>query len=399
MKSPKMLAMVNFIALMAQFIQNLLRKTSGRPVIKEIDGLRAVAIIAVLLSHFNLHLTKAMGLDETFLYSQPVSRFLELCGNGVSIFFCISAFILSMPFIEHYLYNKTLVQLKQYYLRRLTRLEVPYLLVLTVLFLFQLLMMNESFREILPHYISSFFYSHNIAYGRRSTINPVAWTLEIEIQFYLLLPLLVKLFLIKHAIGRRLLLIALIVCCGFCYARFDGFFINAHLQYSIFAYLPVFLMGFLLADLYLQYKQLLIQQSILWDAVFIAGFVLVVYCNGDTRFYMQWLEYISYPMLFIGMFKGTITNKVFTTNWLMLIGTMCYSIYLLHYAILYFLVDNISSKWLSNSYYQDLLLQGIIVLPTVILASVAFYWLVEKPCMDRQWPRKLLNRIKGIKHQ
>ena len=391
MKSPKMLMMVNFIALMAKLIQSLLRKTSGRSVIKEIDGLRAVAIIAVLFSHFNLHLTKAMGLDETFLYSQPVSRFLELCGNGVSIFFCISAFILSIPFIEQYLYNKPPVQLKQYYLRRLTRLEVPYLLVLTALFIFQLLMMNESFRESLPHYISSFFYSHNIVYGRRSTINPVAWTLEIEVQFYLLLPLMVKVFLIKHAIGRRLLFILLIVCCGYSYAKFDNFFINAHLQYSIFAYLPVFLMGFLLADLYLQHKQLLKQQSILWDISFITGFILVVYCSGDTRFYMQWLEYISYPMLFIGMLKGTLSNKILTTNWLMLIGTMCYSIYLLHYAILYFLVDHVSSRLLTNNYYQDLLLQGAMVLPIVLLASLLFYRLVEKPCMDRQWPSKLLN--------
>jgi peptidoglycan/LPS O-acetylase OafA/YrhL len=399
MKSPKNLAMANFIALMAQFIRNLLRKTSGRPVIKEIDGLRAVAIIAVLLSHFNLHLTKAMGLDETFLYSQPVSRFLELCGNGVSIFFCISAFILSIPFIEHYLYNKPAVVLKQYYLRRLTRLEVPYLLVLTVFFFFQLLMMNESFRESLPHYVSSFFYSHNIVYGRRSIINPVAWTLEIEVQFYLLLPLMVKIFLLNAVEIRRMLLLTLIISCGFIYAKCDSAFIDAHLQYSIFAYLPVFLIGFLIADLYLQYKQLLLNQSILWDAVFIVGFILVVYCNGDTRFYMQWLEYISYPMLFIGMFKGTLTNKLFTTNWLMLIGTMCYSIYLLHYAILYFLVDNISSRWLSNNYYQDLLLQGMIVLPIVLIISLAFYQLVEKPCMNKQWPRKLFNKIKGIKPQ
>lgn len=384
---------------MPRFIQNLFRTTSGRPVIKEIDGLRAVAIIAVLLSHFNLHLTKAMGLDETFLYSQPVSRFLELSGNGVSIFFCISAFILSIPFIEQYLYNKPAVQLKRYYLRRLTRLEVPYILVLTILFIFQLLMMNEGFRESLPHYISSFFYSHNIVYGRRSTINPVAWTLEIEVQFYLLLPLLVKVFMISATRIRRGLLLILIVACGLLYAQYDGFFIEYHLQYSIFTYLPVFLMGFLLADLYLQHKQLLQQKLLLWDIVFAIGFILCVYSNGDTRFYMQWLEYISYPMLFIGMFKGVIINRVFTTNWVMLIGTMCYSIYLLHYAILYFLIDHVTSRWLSNNYYQDLLLQGIIVLPIVLMASLVFYWLIERPCMDRQWPKKLLNRLKGIKHQ
>ncbi len=384
---------------MQQIINRLSRKTSGRPVIKEIDGLRCVAIMAVLFSHFNLHLTKTSGLDETFLYSQPVSRFLELCGNGVSIFFCISAFILSIPFIEQYLYHQRPVLLKHYYSRRLTRLEIPYLLVLTVLFLFQLLMMHGGFRESLPHYTSSFFYSHNIVYGRRSTINPVAWTLEIEVQFYLLLPLLVKIFLLKKAMMRRLLIVGLTVLAGYLYARFDSFFINAHLQYSLFTYLPVFLIGFLLADLYLAYQHFLKQPSLVWDATFITGFLLIIYCNGDIRAYMQWLEYAGYPLLFIGAFKGKISNKLFTTNWIMLIGAMCYSIYLLHYSILFLLMDHVSSKWLMDSYYKDLLLQGIIVLPIIILASTVFYWLIERPCMDRQLPKKLWQRIRPIKPQ
>lgn len=393
MKIAKSIGMAIFILFMKAMFTNLLRKAGGRPVIKEIDGLRGLAIIAVLLSHLNLHLTKASELDETFLYSNPVSRFLELCGNGVSIFFCISAFILSIPFIEQYLYNKPTVQLKQYYLRRLTRLEAPYLLVLTILFIFQLLLMNESFRESLPHYISSFFYSHNIVYGRRSTINPVAWTLEIEVQFYLLLPLLVKIFIINLAAIRRMFLIMLILSSGFIYVHYDRSFIDKNLQYSIFTYLPVFLIGFLLADLYLAHKHLLKQKSLLWDAAFILGFLLIVYCNGDTRTYMQWLEYVGYPLLFLGVFKGIIVNKIFTTNWIMLIGGMCYSIYLLHYAILFFLIDHVTAIWLTGSYYKDLLLQGIIVLPIILIASAIFYWLIEKPCMDRQWPKKLWNRL------
>jgi len=396
MKVGKSVGMVIFILPMRAMFTKLLRKTNGRPVIKEIDGLRGLAILAVLFSHFNLHLTKASGLDETFLYSQPVSRFLELCGNGVSIFFCISAFILSIPFIEQYLYNKPAVELKQYYLRRLTRLEAPYLLVLTALFLFQILLMSESFRESLPHYISSFFYSHNIVYGRRSTINPVAWTLEIEIQFYLLLPLLVKIFLIKRVVIRRCLMLILAIASGYLYARLDNFFIHAHLQYSVFTYLPVFLIGFLLADLYLAYQHLLRQTSFVWDAAFITGFVLIIYCNGDTRFYMQLLEYMGYPMLFIGAFKGIFSNKIFTKNWIILIGGMCYSIYLLHYAILFFLIDHVTARWLTYNYYKDLLLQGIIVLPIILLISTVFYLLIEKPCMDRQWPKKLWSRL--LKH-
>ena len=179
---------------MKNLIHRFLRAKNNQPIIKEIDGLRFIAIIAVLFSHFNLQIVRLSSLDENFTYSNPVPLFLELCGNGVSIFFCISAFILSIPFIRYYLYDGQKVELKKYYWRRVKRLEIPYLLVLTILLLFRIIVQGELWKTEMPHFFSSVFYSHNIIYGRRSTINPVAWTLEIEIQFYVLLPLIIQLF-------------------------------------------------------------------------------------------------------------------------------------------------------------------------------------------------------------
>jgi peptidoglycan/LPS O-acetylase OafA/YrhL len=97
---------------MKNFIHRFLRTENNQPIIQEIDGLRSIAIIAVLLSHFSLQIVRLSGLDENFTYGNPVPLFLELCGNGVSIFFCISAFILSIPFIKYYLYGEKKVDLK-----------------------------------------------------------------------------------------------------------------------------------------------------------------------------------------------------------------------------------------------------------------------------------------------
>ena len=377
--------MVIFIKVKNTTLNNLIRQTNGNPIIKEIDGLRAIAIIAVLLSHFNLCVVKLNELDETFLYSNPLSRFLELCGNGVSIFFCISAFILSIPFIKYYLYNGEKVSLKKYYVKRITRLQVPYLLVLTALWLTQLLLMNEDFRESVPHYFASFFYSHNIIYGRRSTINPIAWTLEIEIQFYLLLPLLIKIFLIKKTLLRRIFILSIVLLAGILYAYFNDWFIAHHLQFSIFAYLPVFGIGFLLADLYLSYYKKTTEYKQIWlDAFVPLGFALIIYCNGDTRLYMQLLEYAGYILLFIGVFYSQIFNKLFTKKWIMLVGCMCYSIYLLHYAILYFIMNKFSIQFIQHNYYYDLLLQALIVLPIVFVVCTLFYKWIELPFARRK---------------
>ena len=43
---------------------------------------------------------------------------------------------------------------------------------------------------LLPHLLASLGYVHNIVYGVPSTINVVAWSLEIEVQFYILAPAL-----------------------------------------------------------------------------------------------------------------------------------------------------------------------------------------------------------------
>jgi peptidoglycan/LPS O-acetylase OafA/YrhL len=361
-----------------------LRPQNNQPIIQEIDGLRCIAIIAVLMSHFNLQVIRLSNLSEDFVYSNSVALFIELCGNGVSIFFCISAFILSIPFIKYYLFNGEKVKLQQYYWKRVKRLEIPYLLVLVILLLFRILIQGEFWKTEMPHFFSSVFYSHNIIYGRRSTINPVAWTLEIEIQFYVLLPLIIQLFRIKQTIARRLIIVCLLIASGIIYSANDTFFIDAHLQYSIIPYLSIFLLGILMADVYLSNQQVLSSKNFLLDIGGILAFLLIIYNAGASELHIQVLEYIGYVLLFVGVFKGKILNQIFTAKWVMAIGCMCYSIYLLHYALLYFITEKLTSNFLVNSYYKNLLIQGVVVLPMVLIGCSIFNLIVEKPLMKRR---------------
>jgi peptidoglycan/LPS O-acetylase OafA/YrhL len=236
----------------------------------------------------------------------------------------------------------------------------------------------------MPHFLSSIFYSHNIIYGRRSTINPVAWTLEIEIQFYILLPLMIQLFRIKKTILRRVIIVCLLLASGIIYAANDTFFINAHLQYSIIPYLSIFLLGILMADIYLSYQQLFTNKNFFFDIGGILALPLIIYNAGAIELHIQILEYIGYILLFVGVFKGTILNQIFTQKWVMAIGCMCYSIYLLHYALLYFITEKLTLHFIVTSYYKNILIQGIIVLPIVLMGCSIFYWVVEKPLMRKK---------------
>lgn len=85
----------------------------------------------------------------------------------------------------HYLCGSPAPKIKEFYLRRLTRLEPPYVLaIVAVFFGLAAFSTNHGF----PHLFASLLYSHNLIYGQPNPFFGLAWSLEIEIQFYCLIP-------------------------------------------------------------------------------------------------------------------------------------------------------------------------------------------------------------------
>jgi peptidoglycan/LPS O-acetylase OafA/YrhL len=74
---------------------------------------------------------------------------------------------------------------------------------------------------------------------------------------------------------------------------------------------------------------------------------------------------------------------------------MCYSIYLLH-----FMIITMTGKVLFRHAAAapppslTLMLRGFVLLAIAITASMLFFALVERPCMDPAWPRKLADRVR-----
>ena len=101
------------------------RITTQKRFIPEIDGLRFVAIGSVVLFHLYAAL-------ERGAITEPVPFNTDLAKRGVELFFAISGFILGIPFASGYLLNAPSVNLKKYFVRRLTRLEPPYFISLFV---------------------------------------------------------------------------------------------------------------------------------------------------------------------------------------------------------------------------------------------------------------------------
>jgi len=354
--------------------------TQGR-FIAQIDGLRFVAIASVVLFH-------VYATFENGIIPAPQTFHPDLPKRGVELFFAISGFILGIPFASHFLRQTAKVDLKQYFLRRLTRLEPPYFISLFVWAADQIIMGHRSVSEMGPHLLASFAYLHNLVFGAfNRPVNGVAWSLEIEIQFYLLVPLLALLFAIANPVIRRSVIAALMVGVGLVGSTLYPI---PSLRYSIVYYLAFFLAGFLLCDLYLTPREW--KPSLSWDLLALCGWPLVWLLGNNA-------SHVLLPFMIVGLylaaFRGRICSAIFSHPIVTSIGGMCYSIYLFHSLVIAAAGHLTRSVHVGQSFWLYYALQIVLTVPIVLLLCGAFFLLIERPCMDRYWPQKLWQYVRG----
>ncbi len=359
---------------------NFRRITSQKRFIPQIDGLRFVAISSVVLFHLYASLNHDGAVQDPGFDPANVGM---LSKRGVELFFAISGFILGVPFASSYLLGAPKINLKQYFLRRLTRLEPPYILSLLVWAGFLLAMARQSGREILPHLLASMAYLHNLIYSSDSTINVVAWSLEVEVQFYVLVPLLAGIFVIADTRMRRGAIVILMLAS----ALLGSQLLHTRLEASVAYYLPFFLAGFLLCDLYVTRRDW--KPSWAWDLAALCGWPLVWYLSAGRSHVL--LPFII-VVLYLAAFRGRLCSALFSHPIITDIGGMCYSLYLFHFLIISAVCHVSKPVHIGQDFWAYYLLQAVLVLPVVLILCGVFFLLVERPCMDRDWPRKLRNR-------
>jgi peptidoglycan/LPS O-acetylase OafA/YrhL len=102
-----------------------------------VDGIRFIAIASVFLFHVTRLLYDEYPANRVTPFGRAeaadvVGRFLREGRLGVMVFFALSGFILAMPFVAARLGEGRPVSLGAYFLRRVTRIEPPYLVALAL---------------------------------------------------------------------------------------------------------------------------------------------------------------------------------------------------------------------------------------------------------------------------
>jgi peptidoglycan/LPS O-acetylase OafA/YrhL len=311
-------------------------------------------------------------------------------GNfGVQMFFAISGFILGFPFAAAHLFGAANVNIRRYFVRRLTRLEPPYLINLVIWFTIKVLVLGRSFAWLLPHLLASATYTHNAIYGSPSEVNFYAWSLEIEVQFYILAPVLALVFRLRRAARLTVLALAMALCS------------LASPRLSLLSQGQWFLMGFILADIYLVSWGSAPATCPAFDAVALAAwplsFLLLAVPESlpntglPCRIALPWVVLAAYT----SAFRGVATRRALRWRPIYLIGGMCYSIYLYHGYVLDVALWVHRRYLLTGRYYVDVL-SGLSFCACAVLSFCScMFVLFERPFMNPRWHEAIWMRLRG----
>jgi peptidoglycan/LPS O-acetylase OafA/YrhL len=233
----------------------LRRITSSGNFIPEIDGVRFIAIAMVVIQHLHERVLRCVSNQYTEVEGSSLDHILSSGGLGVMIFFSLSGYIL-YSILKGSLAKKGFAALKQYYLRRVTRLEPPYIIVTTVIFAALASGLYHGDGKFLgkgdvslwQSYLATITYLNGMLFGKPPSVNPPGWTLEIEVQFYVLAPLLAAGMLCCKRWGLRVgILLAVIV--PWALLNLPDASSKPHIIYSLLAWLPYFLVGFVVFEI------------------------------------------------------------------------------------------------------------------------------------------------------
>ena len=343
----------------------------------EIDGLRAIAVISVIIYHLNEN-----WLSGGFL--------------GVDIFFVISGFLITGIIITEIQQNS--FSLKQFYTRRIKRIYPAFITVMALVsFIASVIFIYNDFNklrktiELAIAFLSNFYLGLTQGYFDLSANeNPVLhiWSLAVEEQYYLIFPLILILAYKKFREIKVLFIITLILffillATSFIPANFYKEVLHQpNIYYLSNLRFPELLVGSLLAIYHnlsaskQTSKQASKQAS---NVIAILSTLLLFSClflmNNDIA-YIPGITLIL-PCIFTALIihttsQNNIIKLCLSNKVIVFIGKISYSLYLYHWIFIAFAYYITGEKQINN---QSI---AIVIILTIIF-SVLSYYLIEQP--------------------
>jgi peptidoglycan/LPS O-acetylase OafA/YrhL len=177
--------------------------------LEELDSMRGMAALAVVLSHsINIIGTMPLYIEVSPLY------FFRAAQEAVILFFVLSGFVLTLPFVNGKKFRYT-----PFIIKRISRIYLPYISAIFITFLICYLISDGpitnlgewiSHKWIVPIPINDII-NHVLLIGNyeTTTYNPVVWTLVHEMRISIIFPLI--LFFVIKLDWKKSIFIAFII--------------------------------------------------------------------------------------------------------------------------------------------------------------------------------------------
>lgn len=317
-----------------------------------IDGLRAVAALAVVFEH---------GVTRGFFVggnAHEAWRYMP--GRGVELFFVISGFCLAYPFLARV---RSGVPARLDYMKfladRLTRIAPPYYVVLCILGLMSLTPLGfpgDALRSPVAPSLAASTFARDVIFSTsgHQVFNDAFWTLGIEMHWYLVCPLLILLYL--HASRLFVALMPLL---------YWAYFLPPAGLPSVLEVgtLPCFMLGIFAADVCLSENPV---RRFAWVAIpILAGVIATIDATSINPADPLW-HLLAFFLVVAGSTNPL--RPLLSLRPLVVTGLASYSIYLVHLPVVWGLQK-----------------QGLgvgIPVAAGIAAGFAFWWFVERRFLE-----------------
>lgn len=350
-----------------------------------IDALRGVAILSVIWFHCHLY-----HFSDTTNYYSLMDTLGSPAAMGVQLFYVLSAFTLFLSQSRRKVADD---HTANFFVRRFFRIAPMYYVAMAYYIGQMAYAFSQPVTEVLSYnsygIVANVLLLHGLSPVWINSIIPGGWSVGIEVLFYMLVPYL---FMRITTLNRAILFTSYALLIGFvltaALSTVDSIQSNTLLTEYLFYYLPYQLPVFgcgIVAYYVVIEKDRVVSPWAISMAVIAVSFILV--CKTVGRNVIPNLPHtlhlfgsIGFAFLIIGMSKWPIA--VIDNRIIRFVGKVSYSAYLTHFGVLYWMDKVLPQQLIAvNSLPANILNFNLkfllIVLITVLISTVTYYWIEE----------------------